>query len=102
MILGDLNACVGDEPLDTFCKSYCFTSLIKQPTHLKNPVNTSCIDLILTNKPHSFQTRCVIETGLSDIHRITISVLKMHFRKLPPKIFNYRDVKKFDNERFMH
>ena len=33
---------------------------------------------------------------------MTISVLKMHFRKLPPKIINYRDFKKFDNERFMH
>ena len=25
----------------------------------------------------------------------------MHFRKLPPKIISYRDLKKFDNERFM-
>ena len=32
---------------------------------------------------------------------MTISVLKMHFRKLPPKIISYRDLKKFDNERFM-
>ena len=33
---------------------------------------------------------------------MTISVLKMHFRKLPHKIINYRDFKKFDNERFMN
>ena len=64
-------------------------------------MNPSCIDLVLTNKPRSFQTKCVIETGLSDLHRMTISVLKMHFRKLPPKIISYRDLKKFDNERFM-
>ena len=25
----------------------------------------------------------------------------MHFWKLPPKVVNYRDLKKFDNERFM-
>ena len=31
---------------------------------------------------------------------MTISVLKMHFRKLPPKVISYRDFKKFDNERF--
>ena len=94
LIYGDFNACVGDEPLDTSCKSYCFTSLIKQSTCFKNPENPSCIDLILTNKPRSFQTKCVIETGLSDFHRMTIStisVLKMHFRKLPPKIINHRD-----------
>ena len=32
---------------------------------------------------------------------MTISALKMHFRKLPPKVISYRDFKKFDNERFM-
>ena len=85
LILGDFNACVGEEPLDSFCKSYCFTSLIKQPTCFKNRENPSCIDLILTNKLRSFQTKCVIETGLSDFHRMTLSVLKMHFRKLPRK-----------------
>ena len=101
VLLGDFNACVDDEALQTFCKSYSFNSLIKQPTCFKNPKNPSCIDLTLTSKPRSFQTKCVIETGLSDFHRMTISVLKMHFRKLPPKIISYRDFKKFDNERFM-
>ena len=33
---------------------------------------------------------------------MTISVLKMHFRKLPLKVINYRNFKKFDNERFMN
>ena len=33
---------------------------------------------------------------------MTIFVLKMHFWKLPPKVINYRDFKKFDNERFMN
>ena len=32
---------------------------------------------------------------------MTVSVLKMHFRKLPPKIISYRDCKNFENERFM-
>ena len=33
---------------------------------------------------------------------MTKSVLKMHFRKLPPRVINYRDFKKFHNERFMN
>ena len=61
-------------------------SLIKQPTCFKNPENPTCIGMILTNKPRSFQSTCVIEIGLSDFHGITISTLKTHFRKLPPKI----------------
>ena len=84
-----------------FCNSYSLNSLIKQPTCFKNPENPSCIDLILTNKPRSFQSTCVIETGLSDFHRMTVSVLKTHFRKLPPKVVTYRDFKKFENEKFM-
>ena len=32
---------------------------------------------------------------------MTISALKMHFRKLPPKVIHYRDFKKFGNEWFM-
>ena len=38
----------------------------------------------------------------SDFHRMTVSVLKTHFRKLPPKFVTYRDFKKFENEKFMH
>ena len=87
--------------MKNFCNSYSLKSLIKQPTCYKKPENPSCIDLILTDKPRSFQSTCVIETGLSDFHRMTVSVLKMHFRKLPPKIIRYRDYKSFENERFM-
>ena len=72
-----------------------------QPTSFKNSENPSCIDLILTNKPRSFQSTCVIKTGLSDFHRMTVSVLKTHFCELPPKVVTYRDFKKFENERFM-
>ena len=57
---------------------------------------------MLANKPRSFQTNCVLETGLSDFHKMTISVLKMHFRTLPPKVIKYKDFKKFDNESFMN
>ena len=32
---------------------------------------------------------------------MTVSILKSHFCKLPPKIVTYRDFKRFDNERFI-
>ena len=76
--------------------------LIKQPTCYKNSENLSCTDVILTNKAKSFQSTCVIETGLSDFHRMTISVLRMHFHKLPPEVISYRDFKKLENERLMN
>ena len=64
-------------------------------------MSPSCVDPMLTSKPRSFQTKCVKGIGLSNFHRMTLSVLKMHFRKLAPKVINYRDLKKIDNERFM-
>ena len=58
--------------------------------------------MILIDKPRSFHSTRVMEIGLSSFHRMTVSVLKMHFRKLPPKFISYRDFAKFENERFMH
>ena len=78
VFLGDFNAAIEETTMELFCESYNLTNLIKQPTCFKNPEKPRCIDLILTNRPKSFQTTCVIETGLSDFHRMSVSVLKMH------------------------
>ena len=43
-----------------------------------------------------------METGLSDFHRMTVSVLKMHFRKLPPKIISYRDFSNYHKVNFIN
>ena len=41
---------------------------------------------MLTNSPNSFKNSCIIETGLSDFHKITATVLKIKFEKLKPRI----------------
>ena len=102
LLLDDFNACADDETMKNLCSSYGLHKLIKQQLSYKNPENLSCIDLILTNKAKSFESTWVMETGLSDFHRMTISVLKMHFRKLPPKVIRHRDFKHFENGRFMN
>ena len=81
LILGDFNVEVDDQNMKTFCDSYSLTSLIKQPTCYKNPSHPKCIDLILTNVPRSFQTTCVIETGLYDFHLMTLTVMRKRFKK---------------------
>ena len=58
--------------MKTFCESYTLSSLIKELTCYENPQNPSCIDLILTNSPYSFQNSCVIEAGLSDFYMMTL------------------------------
>ena len=42
----------------------------------------------------------VIETGLSDFHKMIVTVVKRSYRKTEPKAINYRDYKSFSNEGF--
>ena len=53
---------------------------------------------MLTNKARCFKHSCVIETGLSDFHKMTITVLKMQLRKLEPEVVYYRNYKHFAND----
>ena len=70
ILLGDFNGSIEDSFMKNFCENYDLKSLIKKPTCFKNPEKPSCIDLTLTNKPRSFIKTDVIETGLSDYHKL--------------------------------
>ena len=83
-----------------FCASYNLKSLIQEPTCFKSVDNPSCIDLILRNHPMCFQNSGVYETGISDFHKLTFTVLKTYFQKAKPRIIKYRDYKYFDNNDF--
>ena len=100
ILLGDFNVEVEEKNMSEFMSLYNLRNLVKQKTCFKNPENPSCIDLILTNSPRSFQNSNVFETGLSDFHKLTTTVLKQYFPKLKPKVVNYRDYRKFHNEEF--
>ena len=75
-------------------------SLIRVPTCYKNQANPTCIDLMLTNYNWSFQSSCTFETGLSDFHKMTVTVLKIYFQKREAKVVTYRDYRNFSNEEF--
>ena len=75
-------------------------TLLKSQLFIRNPINLSRTDLILTNKPRSYQRSCVIETGLSDFHKMTATVIKAFFEKLQPRVMNYREYKYLKNNRF--
>ena len=100
ILIGDFNVEINQPSMKSFCDSYTLTSLIKEPTCYKNLQNPSCIDLILTNSPYSFQNSYVVETGLSDFHKMTVTVMKTTYEKLKSKIKNYRDYKNFCNDTF--
>ena len=60
----------------------------------------SCIDLILTNIQKRFQNFSIIETGLSDFHKLTVTVLKSYFRKNEPKKLINHNFKNVSNQQF--
>ena len=74
--------------------------LVRESTCFKNPDNPSCINLFLTNCSRSFQDTQIIETGLSDFHKMNLTVLKMFFKKQKYETIFYRNYKKFDNLKF--
>ena len=100
--MGDFNAEPDDPTLKNFCQIYSCKNIVKDKTCFKNPINPTCIDLIITNRPKSFQESEVIETGLSDFHKMSLTVMKVFYNKQKPKIIQYRKYKDFSNEAFIH
>ena len=100
VILGDFNMQPTNQISETFLEDNTFVNLIKSNTCFKSKPG-SCIDLILTNKPKSFQNSGVMETGVIDHHTITFSFLKTTFTKIPPNKLQYRNYKKFEVPSFL-
>ena len=55
--------------------------MINKLTCFKNPDKPSCVDLILTSCPRSFQNSCVIETDLSDFDKLVVTVMNTTYKK---------------------
>ena len=100
LLLGDFNAEPEEESIAEFLNLYNLKNLVKQNTCFKNPDKPTCIDLILTNCPRSFQNTDTFETGLSDFHKLTFTVLKQHFPKQKPRVVIHRQYKNFRNDYF--
>ena len=96
LIAGDFNIDVGEEVLEDFLFERNLKNLVKEKTCFKSIENPSCIDLFLTNTCQSFQNTTAVATGLSDFHKMVVTVMKTTFPKAQPKIIYYRDYKNFD------
>ena len=77
---------------------YDLKNLVKEKTCFKSVENPSCIDLFLTNCSRSFQNTMVISTGISDCHKMILTVLKTTFKKGKPKEIVYRSRKNYDKD----
>ena len=61
----------------------------------------STIDLILTNKPSSFQKTMATESELCYFHELASTFFKSYYSMLKLKIVYYRNYKNFKNPTFL-
>ena len=99
LIIGDSSTEMNELSLNEFCQAYNLESIVNKPTCFKNPKIPSCIDLMQANKQERFLKAPTIETGLSDFHKMVVSVFKTSFKKKKSKIVTHVDYKRFDNEK---
>ena len=98
LLTGDFNAEIHDHYLESFLHQHELKSLVR--TYFKSILNPSCINLFLTNNKHSFQSTKTESTGLSDFHKLVLTVLKTSIVKNKPREIQYRNYKYFDSRKF--
>ena len=97
-MLGDFNMDPSHTQLSAFMEHYNYYSLIKNSTCSKG--DSSCVDLILTNRKYCFENTSSFETGISDHHHLIYSMLKTTFEKEESKKVTYRNYKQLQWENF--
>ena len=86
--------------LESFLYQHELKSLVKESTCFKSISNSSCIDLNLTNNALSFQSTKIVSTGLSEFHKLVLTVLKTSIVKNKLREIQYRNCKYFDSRKF--
>ena len=92
----NMNENIENNSLLPFCETYFLKNMVTGPTCFKKPMKPTNIDVVLTNRKEYFTKTTLIETGLSDYQKMTVTCLKQYFKKLPPKNIFYRNHKNFD------
>ena len=77
--VGNFNAQRTDQYLSSFLYQHELSSIVKESTCFKNVSNPSCIELFLTNSALSFQHTLTTSYGLSDFHKLVMTVVKTTF-----------------------
>ena len=83
MLAGDFNAEESEPCVSQFLYEYNAKNTVKESTCFKDVWNPSCTDLFITNSSLSFQNTIAVTNGLSDFHKMVITVMKCHLRSIP-------------------
>ena len=105
--MGDLHIDTADKTkgtctyLSELCDTFSLTNIINGKTCFKAQKGAS-IDVLLTNRPGSFHKTGIFETGISNHHKLILSVFHSYFTHIPPKTNEYRNNKTFNETVFIH
>ena len=100
LLVGDFNTEITEHCIESFLYEHELSNLVKEKTCFNNIQNPSFIDLLLANNSCTFQETTTVCSGLSDCHKLVLTVLKTSIPKGNPRQITYRDYKKFDSLKF--
>ena len=92
--MGNFNVEPDDATMNILCQIYDCKILSK--------IKPTCIYLVTTNRPKSFQQSKVIKIGLSDFHQMSQTVMKVFYNKQKQEFIQYKKCNGFSNKTFMH
>ena len=76
LLVGDFKIEITEHYMESFLYEHELSNLVKEKTCFKNMQNPSCIDLLLTNNSCAFQQTTAVCSGLSECHKLALTVLK--------------------------
>ena len=89
--------------MSKFCDIFSLKNLIKDDTCFSPIVkHPPLIDIILTNRSQSFQNSVAMEIGISDHHKMIVTVMKSHIVCLQPYKIQYRNYQGFSPDAFVN
>lgn len=106
-VAGDLNVdllnpkCDLESYFSDLRDKFALTNLVKHKTCFNNK-NGALLNVLLSNKPNCFQKTTIFETGLSDCHKLVITIFGSTFIKLPLKTITVKSYKHFNEKLFVH
>ena len=95
LLVGHFNTEITEHYIESFFYEHELINLVKEKTCFKNMQNPSFIDLLLTNNSYPFKQTTTVCPGLSDCHKLVLTVLKTSILKGSLRQITYRDYKRF-------
>ena len=87
VLLDDFDVKESETILSEFLNAFNAKNIVKNKICFKRIENPSCVDLIITDKPGSFQHTNVFETGISDHNKLVTTVIKQNLQRLRSSMF---------------